>query len=93
MKSVGLKLADHKTEAVLFTSRKKVETITLEVGQCTITSQPNVRFLGLMLDTRLNVKAHVYELARLMPNIGGPRQPRSKLLASVVTSIWNLHVE
>ena len=42
MKSVGLELADHKTETVLFTSRKKVETITLDVGQCTITSQPNV---------------------------------------------------
>ena len=38
MRSVGLKLADHKTEAVLFTSRKQSENITLGVGQCTITS-------------------------------------------------------
>ena len=54
--------------------------------------------LGVMLDTRLNFKAHVQyaaaraarvanALARLMPNIGIPRQPRRKLLASVVTSI------
>ena len=42
MKSVALKLADHKTEAVLFTNRKKVETTTFDMGQCTITSQPNV---------------------------------------------------
>ena len=51
-----------------------------------------------MLDTRLKFKAHVQyaaakaarvakALARLMPNIGGPRQPRRKLVASVVTSI------
>ena len=52
-------MADHKTEAVLFTSRKKVETINLEVGEYTITSQPNVRYLGVMLDTRLNFKDHV----------------------------------
>ena len=58
MKSVALELADHKTEAVLFTSLKKVETFTLDVGQCTITPQPNIRYLGVMLDTRLNFKAH-----------------------------------
>ena len=42
--------------------------------------------LGVMLDTRLNFKAHV-QYAAAMPNIGRPRQPRRKLLASVVTSI------
>ena len=52
----------------------------------------------LKLDTRLNFKDHVQyvaakaarvanALARLMPNKGGPCQPRRKLLASVVTSI------
>ena len=51
MKSVELELADHETEAVLLTSPKKVETITLEVGQCTITSKSNVRYLGGILDT------------------------------------------
>ena len=98
MGSVGFKLADHKTRAVLFTSRKQVENITLDVGQCTITSQPCIRYLGVMLDTRLSFTSHVEHaavkaakvataLARLMPNIGGPRQPRRKLLASVVISI------
>ena len=57
--SAGLELADHKTEAVLFTSRKKVETIILDVGLCTITSQPNIRYLVVMLDTRLSFKAYL----------------------------------
>ena len=56
-----------------------------------------------MLDTRLNFKAHVQYgtakaarvanvLARLMSNIGGPRQPRRKLLASVVTPILKYEI-
>ena len=57
MKSVEPELVD-KTEAVLFTSHKKVETITLDVGQCTITYQRKVRYLEVMLDTKLNFKAH-----------------------------------
>ena len=75
-----------------------MENITLDVGQYTITSQPCIRYLGVMLDARLNFRPHVEHaaakaakvatgLARLMPNIGGPRQPRRKLLASVVTFI------
>ena len=96
--SVGHKLAEHKTEAVLFTSRKQVESIILDVGQYTITSQPCIRYQEVMLDARLRFKPHIEHaaakaakvataLARLVSHIGGPRQPRRKLLASVVTSI------
>lgn len=98
MGTVGLELADHKTEAVLFTSRKEMETIVLDVGDSTITSRSHIRYLGVMLDARLNFKQHVKHatekaartamtLARLMPNIGGPRQSRRKLLASVANSV------
>ena len=93
IKSVGLELADHKTEVVMFTSRKKVETITIDVGQCTTTSQPNVKCLGVMLNTRLYKYAApkaarvANALVRFMPNVGRPCQPRSNHLASVVTSI------
>uniref|UniRef100_A0A6V7KNJ0 Reverse transcriptase zinc-binding domain-containing protein n=1 Tax=Bracon brevicornis TaxID=1563983 RepID=A0A6V7KNJ0_9HYME len=98
MGSVGPTLATHKTEAVLFTSRKPLETITLNVGECSITSQPYIRYSGVMLDWRLSHTRHVERvtekasrvamlLARLMPNIGGPRQDRRQLLASVVVSV------
>ena len=73
-----------------------MENITLDVGQCTITSQPCMRYLGVMLNTRLSFKPHVERpavkaanlaaaLAGFMPNTDGPQQPRKKLLASVVS--------
>ena len=75
-----------------------MKIFTLDAGQYTITSQSFIRYLGVMLDARLSFKPYVEHaaakaakvataLARLMPNIGGPRQPQRKLLASVVTSI------
>ncbi|GBP65563.1 Retrovirus-related Pol polyprotein from type-1 retrotransposable element R1 2 [Eumeta japonica] len=98
MDTVNLQLAEHKTEAVLITSRKVVETIKLRVGDLEITSQPHIRYLGVMLDARLNFKqqvehvsaktsAVVTSLARLMTNVGGPKQSKRLLLSSVVTSV------
>lgn len=98
MNTVNLQLAKPKTEAVLITSRKKIETIKLSVGDYEIESQPFIRYLGVMLDARLNFKQQVEHvsakasvvrasLARLMPNIGGPKQSRRLLLSSVVTSV------
>ena len=79
---IGLELAEHKTEAILITGRKVVETITLRVGQHIITSQPAIRYLGVMIDARLNFKQQIEHavtkasavrtvLSRLMPNVGG----------------------
>ncbi|XP_015509714.2 uncharacterized protein LOC107216897 [Neodiprion lecontei] len=98
MDMMNLELAKHKTEAVLITSRKIVENIKLNVGEHEITSQPFIRYLGVMLDARLNFKqqvehvsakasAVVTSLSRLMPNVGGPKQSRRLLLTSVVTSV------
>lgn len=98
MDSVGLELAEHKTEAVLITGRRRLETITLRVGDHGITSQLSIRYLGVMIDARLSFgQEAVYVgtraaavravLSRLMPNIGGPRQRKRALLTSVVTSV------
>lgn len=96
--SVGLQLADNKTEVVLVTSRKVRETITLTVGEHDITSLPSLRYLGIQIDARLRFDEHLENisekaggvansLSRIMPNVGGPRQQRRKLLMSVVSSV------
>ena len=98
MNESGLKMAKHKTEVTLITSRKERETITLQVGEHEIESKPSIRYLGVMIDARLNFKDQAEHastkaaavggaLSRLMPNVGGPKARRRTLLASVVTSI------
>lgn len=97
LSSQGLQLADHKTEAVLITSRKKLEYMTIQVGNTNISSKDAVKYLGVMIDNRLNFKSHVRHatekasriqsaLARMLPNIGGPKFQKRLLLSRVVSS-------
>lgn len=97
LQEAELELADHKTEAVLITGRKKVEFMTLSVGDTEIISKQSVKYLGVMIDNRLNFKSHIAfatekasktqaALSRMLPNIGGPRYGRRILLSRVVSS-------
>lgn len=97
--SAGLQLAEHKTEAVLISSRKKVESVVVNVGRHNIQSKDAIKYLGVILDRRLSFSAHLMyagakasrsysALARMLPNVGGPRSSRRHLLASVVKSVF-----
>lgn len=97
LQSANLTLAEQKTEAVLITSRKKIEYINVKVGEQTIRSKPYIKYLGVILDNKLNFKPHVEHvtkkaskvqmtIARMLPNIGGPKPARRILLSKVVSS-------
>lgn len=47
LSSVGLQLADLKTEALLVSSRKQMKTITVTVGRNEISSQPYLKYQSL----------------------------------------------
>lgn len=98
LRSMGLNLADHKTESVLISSRKRRETIKLDIGTCCIETKPYLKYLGVMIDTRLSFFDHLKyisakasktcsALSRIMPNTRGPKYLQRKLIMNVVKSI------
>ena len=89
--SIDLKLNDHKTDAVLLSSRKKIEFITITVGE----KKQSIKYLKVMIDNSLTFKEHLAyisrkcaaakaSLARIIPNLGGPRQEKRQLLMIAV---------
>ena len=91
---IGQELAEHKTEALLITGRKVVVTITQRIEQHKITSQPAIRYLGVIIDARFNFEQQVEHavtkatavrtvLSRLMLNIGEPKQNKSDIFLPV----------
>lgn len=92
-----LKLAPDKSEAVLLTTKRKIAPICFTILGTPIRLSKAVKYLGVWLDTKLTFAEHVKKttekvektitaLTSLMPNIGGPRASKRKVMASVVHS-------
>jgi RNA binding protein fox-1 len=98
MDGIKLKIAHHKTEVLSVSNSKAVQRVEIFVGEHAIASKRELKYLGVMIDDRLNFNSHVdyacekaakaiNALSRIMPNIGGPRSSKRRLLASVSSSI------
>lgn len=97
MRSRKLVLAPEKTEALLITNRRKKTDISFEIETVSVKVSPTIKYLGVWLDTRLSLKDHIDKttqkvqrtvraLSSIMPNIGGPRATKRRVLSSVVHS-------
>ena len=72
--------------------------MSIKVGTQVIKSSHSLKYLGVILDNRLNFKEHINyvsaksaslqrSLARLMPSTGGPKPAKRRLLATVINSV------
>lgn len=93
-----LSLAHQKTEVVVVNNFKSVQTISVTAGSCSIASNRSLKYLGVMLDDKLNFTSHVAyacdkamkavtSLSRMMANCSGVNSGKRRLIASVVSSI------
>ncbi|EFA13619.2 Putative 115 kDa protein in type-1 retrotransposable element R1DM-like Protein [Tribolium castaneum] len=98
MKSHKLQLAPNKTEAVLLRGMQKRERIMFTIEGVNITPSKTLKYLGIIIDERLTFGSHVETailkaeknistLTRILPNIGGPRDSKRKVLCSAVQNI------
>lgn len=96
--ALDLTLATEKTEAVMFRRKYKDDIPRITLNGTVIDTKRSIKHLGIIVDDNLSYNEHVEiaarkaqkvltSLCRIMPNIGGPKEPRRKLLVSVVHSV------
>jgi len=90
-------MAEQKTEAIVFTKRWFKSSMSLRCGTTMIESQKSIKYLGVILDQRMNFIEHshmifknvsdtIRKLGYILPNVGGAKKSRRRLLANVAIS-------
>ncbi|CAB0000551.1 unnamed protein product [Nesidiocoris tenuis] len=98
MDSHALSLAVQKTEVVLLTRKHVEKRFPVQVIDQVVSSSPAVKYLGVVLDCRLNFGDHirraankasavVANLSRLMVNVGGPSPIKRRLLMRTAEAV------
>jgi len=99
IETLGLRLAEEKTEAVLFYGKVKPDiSPVIRVGRTYVSMSKSMRYLGVILDSGMTFLPHfsyirnkvagvIRALARLMPNLRGPGERKRRSYALIVESI------
>lgn len=97
LSEIGLNIAAHKSEAVVFSNRRRHNNMSIEVCGRNITAGKTIRYLGVLLDSKLNFNAHAREAAttasavmikigRILPNVSAATPKKRRLLGGVAMS-------
>lgn len=95
---LSLKLAPHKTEAVIFSRRRNIVTKYINVSRHRIKVKNQMKYLGIILDSGLTFEPHIRSmvtraehtlrsLISLMRNTSGPSGKKRKMYITMVNSI------
>jgi len=100
IENLSLEVAPEKTEAVLFRGGRRLDHTnpTIRIRNSLVRVSPFIKYLGVLLDSRLNFKAHfnyidgklhkvIRALGRLMPNLRGPQERKRRLYAGILDSV------
>ena len=90
-------MALEKTVALQVTNRESFQYPNIVLGEHEIEWKNSIKYMGVQLDRKLSFGEHLQirtakaiqcgaALTRLMPNIGGPKEAKRRLVASVVNS-------
>lgn len=96
--ALGLRIAHEKANAVMFSRCGRIGEPKIRVGRAVIEMANQMRYLGVILDSRLTFLPHfeyveakaaraMRSLGRLMPNLRGSSEGKRKLYANVLISI------
>lgn len=97
MEENSLKLSINKTEAVMLTSKRGYVVPIFNLNGQRLEPKRQLRYLGVEMSKELGFKAHIRTVAakagksaaalsKILPNVGGSRQKKRQLVASVVSS-------
>lgn len=94
-----LRLAAHKTEALLLKGRKRMRKLAIRLnGEIVTHTKRTAKYLGVILDEGMTFVEHVHavtaraekatqNLAKILPRLGGAGESRRRLLATVADSV------
>lgn len=98
MKNHGLETAVTKTEIVLLSKKRIDNLINMEVNNTSVGTKNAAKYLGVILDTKLNYVKHLRtvankaaevtsSLSKMMANVRGPRPSKRRLQIRIAESI------
>ncbi|KAJ8932450.1 hypothetical protein NQ314_014646 [Rhamnusium bicolor] len=98
MGDMGIKLAPKKTEIVLLYGNRKIDRLEVTVAETRIENQRDLKYLGINIDQGKRMTTHAKNvcmkankklnlISRILPNIGGPKYRKRKIITSTVMSI------
>lgn len=91
----GLKLSANKTEEAMLTKKRSYRTLQLDIRGYSLLVKKSVKYLGVILDSRLSFTRHMVEVAgkafktateadRVINSLGGLKIAKQRLLSTVV---------